>query len=324
MESAADQADEDMQSQPPAPAQPPPPRLPPNWQALWSEEQQAYYYWHVPTNHTTWFAPPIEESSEVDQEQEAEHSRQDELVTEACDITGADREIARSLLEAQGWSLENAVRVHVQQEDERRVQEAARLRQAEEKQRVAEVARREEQAQKEASQAAEDAKRRHAEEGSAQALREGHYVCSRHWRPRPGVDVCIRLFHGERVMVTWVDGKEHGWAYGHVVDDTAKEGYFPQDLLVEVVQQPQSHQAGEACGVLERFEAPEEVAGYLSVDRGDVLKVLHPIDAPYVWAYVERVTGDRLGRQERGWVPEAMLCGIAEVEGYHEHAVRAG
>lgn len=138
--------------------------------------------------------------------------------------------------------------------------------------------------------------------------------------------MCIRLFHGERVMVTWVDGKEHGWAYGHVVDDVAKEGYFPQDLLAEVVRQPQNHQADKVCGVLERFEAPEEVAGYLSIDRGDVLKVLHPIDAPYVWAYVERVSGpDRiLVQQERGWVPEAILCGVAEAEGFHEHAVRAG
>ena len=29
-------------------------------------------------------------------------------------------------------------------------------------------------------------------------------------------------------------GKESGWAYGHIINDSAHEGYFPQAVLKEV------------------------------------------------------------------------------------------
>lgn len=42
-----------------APVHPPPPPLPPDWVALWCEAEDAYYYWHKPTNHTTWDVPEV-------------------------------------------------------------------------------------------------------------------------------------------------------------------------------------------------------------------------------------------------------------------------
>jgi hypothetical protein len=114
----------------------------------------------------------------------------------------------------------------------------------------------------------------------------------------------MRLFHGEHLTVTWTDGKESGWAYGHIINDSAHEGYFPQAVLKEVKRPPRRRGAGEACSVMERFEAPAGVTDYLTVSPGDVLKVLHPMEAPCVWVYVELMTASG---PEVGWVPEAVL-----------------
>jgi len=278
-------------AQPPAPSQPPPPRLPPDWQAIWAETQHAYYFWHLPTNRTTWDAPEMEDAAaQAQQAAAAENARREGLVSEAREITGIDSAAARTLLESHNWNLEAAIRSHVQR------QEAAARRRAEE-----EAA---------AARAAEEAKR-------VPQKRLGAYICAQHWRPRLGIPGCIRVFHGERVKVTWTDGQEEGWAYGTVLDEPSKEGYFPQAILKEFKYHPRGRRAGERCTAMERFDAPEEVGGYASVAPGDTVKVLHPTAEPYVWVYVERISSHGLA-PEVGWVPECILVnGLVEVRGEH-------
>jgi len=58
---------------------------------------------------------------------------------------------------------------------------------------------------------------------------------------------------------------------------------------------------GERLSVCEKFDTPDSVGGYVFVQPGDTLRVLHPMEEPYVWAYVER-EGEP-GVSERGWVP---------------------
>lgn len=41
----------------PRPAGPEAPRLPEGWKAIWCKEQQAFYFWHTPTNQTQWDPP---------------------------------------------------------------------------------------------------------------------------------------------------------------------------------------------------------------------------------------------------------------------------
>merc|ERR1719296_340645 len=60
--SAAPQAQSEPPAQaqepsPPPPMQPPPPCLPAGWKAVWNEEQNSFYYWHVPTNKVQWDLP---------------------------------------------------------------------------------------------------------------------------------------------------------------------------------------------------------------------------------------------------------------------------
>merc|ERR1712110_1052656 len=95
------------------------------------------------------------------------------------------------------------------------------------------------------------------------------------------------------------------------IDDPGHAGYFPQGVLTEVKRPPHRRGAGEACSVAERFEAPSGVSGYITVVPGEVVKIIHPMKDPCVWACVERTTRSGL---ETGWVPEAVLSdGCADV-----------
>mmetsp|Transcript_14981 Transcript_14981/g.32952 ORF Transcript_14981/g.32952 Transcript_14981/m.32952 type:complete len:429 (+) Transcript_14981:94-1380(+) len=132
------------------------------------------------------------------------------------------------------------------------------------------------------------------------------YVCLKHWRPNPGIDSCLRLFHGDRVLITWSSGEETGWAYGHSVDDPSRSGYFPRELLVEAKGEPQRRTAEEIFAVAQPFEAPE-VSGYLTIEPGDELRVLYTVEPPSPWTYVERLGQ---GAPSVGWVPEAVLCDL--------------
>lgn len=229
-------------SPPPAPSHPPPPRLPANWQALWSEQHQLYYFWHVPTNETTWEAPSLDAA-----------------------VVGSSR--LPSIPDSKAASNEAFILgQHAAPGHER---------------------------QKACFSDDED-----VEEIICNG--DGHYFCTQHWWPPDGIETCMRLFHGEHVTVTWTDGKDNGWAYGHILGDNKQEGYFPQQVLAQVRRAPRRRKVGAACCVAEPFEAPEGVGGYLTVAPGDILKVLYPMEKPCVWAYVE-------SGLKAGWVPEAIL-----------------
>lgn len=260
-----------------APSQPPPPRLPLEWQAIWSEEQQAYYYWHTPTNHTTWEAPVVKVESAEEEPSAPAGGGVPRLTSRGslveCGVEGTGphqggyRPRWRSLGRAPG------------SDDSRRPDEGPPLHR----------------------------------DFVKRILDKGHYICTRHWRPKPGLEACMRLWHGERVSVTWVDGQARGWAYGFVIDCPSTEGYFPQEVLEEVKHVPRYHGVGDQCGVAEIFEPPAEVGGYLSVAPGDVLKVLYPCDVPHVWAFVERVVAPVWSpHPEMGWVPESILVDLVD------------
>jgi len=215
------QAQRQWQPPPDNPMQTPPPRVPAGWKAVWSQEQEAYYFWHLATNDTTWEPPEVIEHAATPPLQEFV------AATEAPDLQPA--------------------------------------------------------------QPASSAK---------------HYTCLQHWRPRADLQVCLRLLHGERLEVTWNDGQIGGWAFGYTLEDPSKEGYFPQDIFQPAKRPGCPRHIGDHCHATEHFVAPEEVAGYVSVEQGDAVRVLHPSQDPFAWVYVER-TG---ALQERGWLPDAVLA----------------
>lgn len=293
----------------PPPAQPPPPRMPMNWQALWSEQHQTYYFWHIPTSKTQWEVPPLDtagsptnDGATVPPSAKAPGSASAFSMPPAelngIPCLGGMGPLCGSLGQLQlGHEGDNLTAAgNESRENQPRNSPSGTAMERGPPKRLAEQG---------------NSKESFMERTEAQikaeelwACREGHYMCTQHWWPPEGGQTCMRLFHGEHVTVTWTDGKESGWAYGHIIDDTSHEGYFPQAVLKEVKRAPRRRAAGEANSVVERFEAPSGVAGYLTVSLGDVLKVLHPMEAPAVWVYVELMT---ISGPEVGWVPEAVL-----------------
>jgi len=85
------------------------------------------------------------------------------------------------------------------------------------------------------------------------------------------------------------------------LDDQSKEGYFPWAVLRELKLELRPRAPGKRLSVCERFDVPDFVGGYVFVQPGDTLRVLHPMEEPFVWAYVERE--GLLGASDRGWVP---------------------
>mmetsp|Transcript_40402 Transcript_40402/g.86764 ORF Transcript_40402/g.86764 Transcript_40402/m.86764 type:complete len:461 (+) Transcript_40402:167-1549(+) len=133
-------------------------------------------------------------------------------------------------------------------------------------------------------------------------------VCSQHWWPSPGDDEnCIRVLQGERLLVTWAQGSTEGWAYGHLADDAAKVGYFPEAILEDERRPSIKRDAGEVCLVSRAFDAPMQASGYLNITPGESVKVLFPTEAGSDWAYVQKTEGDTPLTDEVGWVPEIVL-----------------
>jgi len=314
----------------PPPAQPPPPRMPPNWQALWSDQHQSYYFWHVPTNKTVWEVPSLDAASppqanDIATPTAVAPSRAVGEAVSRPNVQSSDKvfspngsaalsglpglagigPLCGSLGQLQlgatsgpGDVVSTSTQIIQQPIIEQRSPQTSSGTAME---RLPPERLAEQPAQGGSFIEKTDAQRKAEELWSC---REGHYMCMQHWWPPEGNETCMRLFHGEHVTLTWTDGKESGWAYGHIIDDSSHEGYFPQAVLKEVKRAPRRRGVGEACNIIERFEAPAGVAGYLTVSPGDVLKVLHPMEAPAVWVYVELMT--RSG-PEAGWVPEAVL-----------------
>lgn len=293
---------------PPAPSQPPPPPLPEGWQAIWCDSSAAYYYWHVATNHTTWDSPEVK----VEVRDDAA------LIASVRNNTGLAEGAARTLLEVQGWDVSLALSMHAEaqrhelerqrQAQQRAEEEAAELR----RQRAEQEREREREAK--ALQEEEDRKRltAEAEAKESNSCGLGLHISAKNFRPsmQPGLGDCVRLLQGERVMVTWTDGQPAGWAYGYAVDTPRNEGYFPQAIAKEILRYAHPFDVGDQCTVESSFEAPEDISGYLPVERGDRLSVLYASEEPHVWVYceiAEPFDGRPGTTDQRGWVPECLL-----------------
>ena len=171
-------------------------------------------------------------------------------------------------------------------------------------------------AKAEQARAEADAAARAAEKERQMKDSLGQRVCTRNWQPLPQPDIqdrCLRLFHGECVEVTWTDDQDEGWAHGYALDDRSKEGYFPQMILAPLKRRPRQHSVGERCTPNQPFQPPPDIGGYLVVEPGDPLKVLHPLEPPFVWAYVGRLGKDEVTTVKAGWVPECILRDPSEV-----------
>mmetsp|Transcript_31153 Transcript_31153/g.85353 ORF Transcript_31153/g.85353 Transcript_31153/m.85353 type:complete len:565 (-) Transcript_31153:88-1782(-) len=233
----------------PPPAQPPPPRLPPHWQAIWSDEQAKYYYWHRPTNYTTWETP--------------------DASPELLGGTMASRE---GLGDSTSFTFDTR-------------QEAI----------------------PEARNAADAFVKVDPESETGR-----QFLCVQHWRPQVGIDYCMRIIQGDRLVITWSSGEERGWVYGHALDDPCRAGYVPRSVITHASADSRCRSTGELCTVNKHFEGPEEVGGYLAVLPGDILRIAAAMEPPYVWAYAERTGGSK---PEVGWVPEAVLQDIVYAAG---------
>eukprot|EP00747_Dinoflagellata_sp_TGD_P205459 gnl/TRDRNA2_/TRDRNA2_79190_c1_seq1.p1 gnl/TRDRNA2_/TRDRNA2_79190_c1~~gnl/TRDRNA2_/TRDRNA2_79190_c1_seq1.p1 ORF type:complete len:344 (+),score=52.44 gnl/TRDRNA2_/TRDRNA2_79190_c1_seq1:40-1032(+) len=304
-EQYSSQSDEPVARKVPAPPQQlPPPKTPQNWRAVWDQSSQAYYYWNTATNQVQWEEPEDpEREAELKRQDEAERAaelrrEQDGMTSRMCDILGIDSGRARQMLEDHSWNLEHALRKYT--EEQRRNEERPKF----------------EEARKRADEAKAGEARRMVEEAKRQAPPDpkitcpGQYMVSRHWRPRAGAEgaeICLRLFHGERVAVSWMDGQAEGWAYGYALSELGKYGYFPQSILKPVKHNPLRCSAGVKLSVRELFQAPADIGGYLTLSPGDVVRALHPLEDPFVWAYVELVSPGVMPAAS-GWVPEMVLC----------------
>jgi hypothetical protein len=131
------------------------------------------------------------------------------------------------------------------------------------------------------------------------------FLCVEHWQPRADVSGAIALLHGDRLRVTWKESCEDrsGWAYGTVLGDCDKAGYFPQNHLAVPARSVCNFVVGQAYAVSERFDSPIGQGGYLSVIPGDVIIVLHQDPASNLWIFAKR--GGSFS--ESGWLPEAVI-----------------
>eukprot|EP00933_Yihiella_yeosuensis_P008420 TRINITY_DN113850_c0_g1_i1.p1 TRINITY_DN113850_c0_g1~~TRINITY_DN113850_c0_g1_i1.p1 ORF type:complete len:408 (-),score=80.61 TRINITY_DN113850_c0_g1_i1:184-1239(-) len=319
---------------PPAPSTPPPPRLPQGWLAEWSPEHGAYYFWHEESGDAVWDPPQLSSSAMVQEvaitaKETALRRERSELVTKVCNITGLeDRSTATALLEEHDWDLERSVRTMSQRAEVQRAAEVAKKKaELEARRREAEL----EKARREAAAAQAAAERARAEQEEAARRRQqeeqerlrieasqqqaasastplGRYVCIRHWTPKAGIEGCLRIFRGERVDLLWSQG-ESGWAHVKFVAED-QVGYVPLDVLQADKRIGKQRSEGEICRVLEPFDSPQEVGGFLSLAAGDQVRILSPVDEPCVWAYGERIHSQShpVGGKERGWLPEFVLC----------------
>jgi hypothetical protein len=128
------------------------------------------------------------------------------------------------------------------------------------------------------------------------------YLVTHTWTPRQEDRDCIRLIHGERVILE-AETKE-GWGIGTVVPEageTARSGHFPRWALSDIpAPDPKPFVPGARAMVMEKFVSPAN--GYLTIAVGEIVTVKYQVD-PLIWVYVE-ATSDS---SRRGWVPEVAL-----------------
>eukprot|EP00927_Polykrikos_kofoidii_P072280 TRINITY_DN68416_c0_g1_i1.p1 TRINITY_DN68416_c0_g1~~TRINITY_DN68416_c0_g1_i1.p1 ORF type:complete len:666 (-),score=73.17 TRINITY_DN68416_c0_g1_i1:153-2150(-) len=293
-----------------APAHPPPPPLPADWVAQWCQEESAYYYWHKPTNQTTWDAP----MEERDQRRAPTDT--------PCSVVDVHAEVNTNALRATDGvgnfnsTLQGGSRVGYEQNgDQPECQQTVHAHSQWDDRNAVQLSPERGACGRDETEGCLAANKAAARQN--ERLRKlGQRVCTRHWKPKAEAQGCLRLLQGERLEVTWAADDDGAWAYGHAVDDETKRGYFPQSLLSVVTREPRQRALGERCLALQGFIAPDEIGGYLSIQRGDTLQVLHPLDFPYVWAYVGKVGQHGMLPAESGWVPECTLCEPIELNNH--------
>lgn len=312
------------------------PRMPVGWRAIWQSDDQRYYFWHVPTNFTTYEAPQVREvishasqDAKYMAEEEARQRHRSKQILHVMNMTNCSKEQAQELLEKYR-NLEAAVRAYsAEKEKEQQAQSPSGK---------AQTAMGPSGSYANALQGLKKAwgKGKHtaapklglsptsawskgpgsaassasAPAATAPTVEVGkEYVCSQHWQPQPNHDGCIGVHHGDRFLVTWTDNFAGGWAYGAAIDDKSKKGYIPQTVLVAPQRPISAIAAGEHRKVLEAFEAPQDMGGFVSLHPGDEVTIIHAGSHPCVWVYADVMRVSEAGefKSERGWAPEMVL-----------------
>jgi len=320
------------------PGNPPPPQVPEGWQAVWCDVQKEYYFWHIPTNETTWDPPEVSESEVTSEPEESkkvetpppeEPLPQPQVEQQQQQQPQQQTKPGKKFVPSEpspGPSPKSNGAVQPEA-NEPRLDPAAAAQQ--------EFLRRLELSsatsftttvpestvggwleQPALTITPEDASPTGQAESISGAttigMPEGQYCCCRHWRPRDDLPECLRLIQGERMEVSWSEPSEDGWAYGFALEDSAHPGYFPQAVLRAPMRQPVPRIVGEHISVANTFAEPEHISGYLPVTAGEIVRVLHPTQDPHVWVFVERVVPGPHGRREAGWIPEDLLSDLPE------------
>lgn len=263
--------------------------MPEGWQAVWSEEEKDFYYWHVPSNKVQWEVPGGAKSASHGAPpapaKKVAADNSSDLLQQLMNITDCSHEEAKRLLKENAGNLEAAIRAHAAQ----------------------------------AGEAASSGSRKVAKPAKPvpEAIPLGEYVCTQHWQEASAQqDSCLKLLHGERVRVQWTDNNPGGWALAILVHEPEKRGYCPQAVLALAPPAVKSLPKGSRRVCSEKFEAPKDTLGYLSLAIGDEVVIEHAVEEPCVWAYVSRLRNRRgPGSTDAGWVPVSVLD--AHVGGPH-------
>lgn len=128
------------------------------------------------------------------------------------------------------------------------------------------------------------------------------YVCTHSWIPRDDDRNCIRLTHGERIVL---EGETlNGWGFGSVVPESGearRTGHFPRwAVSTNPAPEPTLFVPGARGVAVEDFSSP--AGGYLSIQAGESFVLRYQVE-PYVWVWAE----DPGDPSRRGWVPEAVI-----------------
>lgn len=139
---------------------------------------------------------------------------------------------------------------------------------------------------------------KHAAASALVDLKEGQcYIAGQHWGQTDGLQVVL----GERLVLKELS-YGNNLALVHPVGDPKMTGRVPITILEEQGRPPSSYAEGDICQVVRSFRF-DGIGGYLNVQRFEGVRVLHRVEPPEAWVYVESLEVS----EREGWVPEAFL-----------------
>lgn len=294
--------------------------LPKGWVLLYSRPDNRYYGWHQSTGQTAWELPdyvmPAPPQPNAPPAQALPPRTEQELISEVTETTGLAPVAAKRLLEEHHWSVGQAVAAWQAEQQRLREEHLARERAAAEarrKQEEQERAIQEAARQAAAVRAAEEARAREAtlRAGFAEpgSLAGKVLVCTKHYRPDPIPDHEIMpMDHGDHLHVD----KEYpgGWVYGSNIYHSKKGFVLIKDALMatnnlcRVARSEPVVRAHETYRCTEAFVPPPNLGGYLTVNVGDTVRILHVGEPHFIWLYGEHGSGDSI---TQGWIPSCVL-----------------